>query len=111
MLWLRVGETGVDVVASLGWCGRVGIGHGEVGKFEDVGGNEAVTSSVGEVTGVVVGETCMAVVLSGFGEREREWLRSGSVKAAKKLRWVGEDGVVGDEFDIDEDDDSCLLVV
>jgi hypothetical protein len=69
-----------------------------------VGDEAAVTASIGEVADVVVGETC-AVVLSMFGEREREWLRIGSVRAARKLRWVGEDGVVGGEFEIGEDGD------
>ena len=92
---------------SLRLRGRVGIGRGEVSGFGDVGDDEAVTASVGEAAGVVmmVGETSTAV-LTAFGERERERPRiSGSVRTARKLRWVGEDGVVGDEFETDEDDD------
>ena len=105
-LWLRLDEARVEVVVSLKLRGRVGIGHGEVGGFGDVGDDEAVPASVGEAAGVVVvGETSTAV-LSAFGERERERPRiKGSVRTARMLRWVGEYGVVGDEFEIDEDDD------
>jgi len=103
MLWLRPDEARVEEVISLIWCVRVGIGRGEVGGFEDVG-DEMVVGSVGEVADVMVGETS-AVVLSVFGERERDRPRSGSVIAARKLRWVGVVGVVGGEFEIGGDDD------
>jgi hypothetical protein len=45
------------------------------------------------------------VVLSVFGERERDRPRSGSVRAVRSVRWVGEVGVTGGELENDEDDD------
>jgi hypothetical protein len=62
-----------------------------------------VEDKSGEVAAAVMGDTS-EVVLSVFGERERDRPRSGSLKAVRSLL-VGEVGVTGGEIENDEDGD------
>lgn len=83
VLWLKLDEARVDVVALLRLQNGIGIGCNEAGGFEVVE-DEAETERVGVVTDMMVGQTS-DVVLRVFGQRARaavEWFSDGGQETA-----------------------------